>query len=48
MNFERGIFGGRDPGELLHDLLGTGIAAHLLSAVYLFYLAFIPIRWAPR
>ena len=43
MNFERGIFGGRDPGELLHDLLGTGIAAHLLSAVYLFYLAFIPI-----
>ena len=43
MDLERGIFGGQDPGALLQDLLGTGIAAHALSAVYLFYLAFIPI-----
>lgn len=43
MDLERSIFGGNDPGVLLHDLLGTGVAAHALSAVYLFYLAFIPI-----
>jgi membrane-associated phospholipid phosphatase len=43
MDFERALFGGHDPGLLLQDLLGTGTAAHLLSSVYLFYLAFIPI-----
>jgi membrane-associated phospholipid phosphatase len=43
LDFERSLFGGHDPGELLHDLLGTGVAAHILSAIYLFYLAFIPI-----
>jgi len=43
IELDRSIFGGRDPAELLHDVLGTGVAAHVLSAVYLFYLAFIPI-----
>ena len=43
MGIERSLFGGHDPGVLLQDLLGTGVAAHFLSAVYLFYLAFIPI-----
>lgn len=42
-DFERSLFGGHDPAEILHDVLGTGLAAHVLSAVYLFYLAFIPI-----
>ena len=37
------MFFGHDPGPLLHDLLGTGIAAQLLSSVYLFFLAFVPI-----
>jgi membrane-associated phospholipid phosphatase len=43
LDLERSIFGGTDPAELLHGLLGTGLAAHVLSGIYLFYLAFIPI-----
>ena len=43
MNMERSLFGGHDPAELLHGILGTGVAAHVLSGIYLFYLAFIPI-----
>jgi hypothetical protein len=43
MDLERSMFGGHDPAELLHDVLGTGVAAHVLSGIYLFYLAFIPI-----
>ncbi len=37
------LLGGRDPAELLHSLLGTGLAAHALSAVYLLLFAFIPL-----
>jgi CDP-diacylglycerol--glycerol-3-phosphate 3-phosphatidyltransferase len=43
LSLDRSMFFGHDPGPWLHDLLGTGIAAHLLSTVYLFFLAFIPI-----
>jgi CDP-diacylglycerol--glycerol-3-phosphate 3-phosphatidyltransferase len=43
LSLDRSIFLGHDPGPLLHSLLGTGIAAHLLSSVYLFFLAFVPI-----
>src|SRR3954465_6579182 len=43
LSLDRSLFFGHDPGTLLHQLLGTGIAAHLLSSVYLFFLAFIPI-----
>lgn len=43
MDLERSFFGGSDPAELLHSVLGTGVAAHVLSGIYLFYLAFIPI-----
>ena len=43
LSLDRSIFLGHDPGPLLHNLLGTGIAAHLLSSVYLFFLAFVPI-----
>ena len=38
-------FGNR-PAVLLHDLLGTGFAAHALSSVYVFYLFFVPISLA--
>ena len=34
---------GNDPAVLLHGLLGTGVAAYALSAVYLFYLGFVPL-----
>ena len=43
LSLDRSLFLGHDPGPLLHDLLGTGVAAHLLSMVYLFFLAFVPI-----
>jgi hypothetical protein len=43
LGLERSWFGGRDPAEYLHDLLGTGVAAHVLSSVYLLYLVFIPV-----
>jgi CDP-diacylglycerol--glycerol-3-phosphate 3-phosphatidyltransferase len=43
LSLDRSLFLGHDPGPLLHSLLGTGIAAHLLSSVYLFFLAFVPI-----
>jgi CDP-diacylglycerol--glycerol-3-phosphate 3-phosphatidyltransferase len=43
LSLDRSIFLGHDPGPVLHSILGTGIAAHLLSSVYLFFLAFVPI-----
>ena len=43
LSLDRSMFFGHDPGPLLHDLLGTGVVAHLLSTVYLFYLASVPI-----
>jgi len=43
LSLDRSLFFGHDPGTLLHQLLGTGLAAHLLSTVYLFFLAFVPI-----
>jgi membrane-associated phospholipid phosphatase len=36
-------FFGANPGDLLHSVLGTGIAAQILSTDYLFFLAFVPI-----
>jgi CDP-diacylglycerol--glycerol-3-phosphate 3-phosphatidyltransferase len=43
LSLDRSFFFGHDPGPLLHDLLGTGLAAQVLSTVYLFFLAFVPI-----
>ncbi len=39
---DRAITGGAAPAELLHDLLGTGAAAHVLSWAYLAFLVFVP------
>jgi len=41
-NFERGVFG-TDPATLMHQLLGTGVSAQVLSTVYLLFLTFVPI-----
>lgn len=43
LQFDQTIFFGNQPATLLHDLLGTGIAAQVLSAVYLAFLSFVPI-----
>ncbi len=42
LELERRAFG-QDPAIFLHDLLGTGVAAEVLSAVYLLFLTFVPI-----
>jgi hypothetical protein len=34
---------GNDPALLLHDLLGTGTAAYVLSSAYILYLLFVPL-----
>jgi PAP2 superfamily len=41
-DLERSVFGG-DPAAFLHSLLGTGAAAHVLSAIYVLFFAFIPL-----
>lgn len=46
LNLDRLMAFGYDPADLLHGLLGTGVAAHALSAVYVFFLLFVPISLA--
>jgi membrane-associated phospholipid phosphatase len=43
LRWEQDVLGGTHPFDVLHTLLGTGIAAQVLSWVYLFFLAFVPI-----
>jgi hypothetical protein len=43
---DRGLFGGNDPAVLLHTLLGTGMATHILSAAYMLFFIFIPATLA--
>jgi hypothetical protein len=43
---DRELFGGHDPATLLHTLLGTGIAAGVLSVVYYAFFYFVPISLA--
>jgi hypothetical protein len=43
---DRALFGGNDPAEIMHDLLGTGIATDVLSWVYVAFLLFVPISLA--
>ncbi|WP_372727003.1 phosphatase PAP2 family protein [Nocardioides sp.] len=43
---DRALWLGHDPAAVLHDLLGTGWAAHVLSVVYVAWLALIPITLA--
>jgi hypothetical protein len=42
-SIDRAIAFGHEPAVLLHGLLGETFAAHLLAAVYLFFLPFSPI-----
>ncbi|GAA2009621.1 MULTISPECIES: phosphatase PAP2 family protein [Nocardioides] len=40
---DRALFFGNDPAIVLHDLLGTTVAAHLLSYIYLWFLPLVPL-----
>lgn len=46
LDLDRGIAFGIDPSTLLHQALGTGIAAHVLSLAYMFFLLFVPMSVA--
>ncbi len=39
---DRVMFLGHDPAVLLHDWLGTGLAAHFFSFVYIAWIVFVP------
>jgi len=43
LDLDRALLGGNDPAALLHSILGTGVASHILSSVYLLYLSFVPL-----
>jgi membrane-associated phospholipid phosphatase len=47
--FDDWLLFGHDPSSLLHQWLGTGISAHLLSWIYLLFLPMVPVSvvvWA--
>lgn len=41
-SFDRILFLGHDPAVLLHQLLGTGWAAHVMSFIYIAWIVFVP------
>jgi hypothetical protein len=43
---DRAIFFGHEPAELLHSLLGTGLAAHVMSFVYIAWIVLVPVSLA--
>jgi hypothetical protein len=43
---DQSLFAGRDPATVLHDLLGTGVAAHGLAFVYGLFFVFVPLSLA--
>ncbi|WP_082045964.1 phosphatase PAP2 family protein [Arthrobacter sp. L77] len=43
---DRWLLGGDHPGDVLQQILGTGASAHILSAVYVSYLVFVPVSVA--
>ena len=44
--FDQVLFLGQDPSTLLHQLLGSGVAAHAMSAIYLLWIGFVPVSLA--
>jgi len=43
MLLDKALFFGNDPSTVLHDLLGTNVAAHFLSYIYLWFLPLVPL-----
>lgn len=40
---DRTLWAGHDPAAVLHDLLGTGWAAHAMSFIYIAWIVFLPV-----
>jgi PAP2 superfamily protein len=40
---DRTLFAGHDPATLLHSVLGTGVAAQVLSTAYVAFIVFLPL-----
>jgi hypothetical protein len=45
-DLDRSLFGGNDPAELLHAVLGTGVSTQILSTVYVTFVFFLPLSLA--
>jgi hypothetical protein len=45
-NLDKVLWLGHDPARVLHDLLGTGFAAQLFSAVYIIWIVLVPVSIA--
>jgi PAP2 superfamily len=43
---DRALLWGHEPAVLLHDVLGTGIAAHLMSVIYIAWIVMVPVSLA--
>ncbi len=43
---DRALMFGHEPATILHTILGTGISAHVLSTVYLWFLPLVPLALA--
>jgi hypothetical protein len=43
LDLDEAMFFGTPPSDVFHGILGTGIAAEVLSAVYLAFLTFVPL-----
>lgn len=43
---DRFLFAGHDPAAVLHAWLGTGVMAHVLSAVYIVWIVLVPVSIA--
>ena len=43
---DRELWFGHEPAEVLHDLFGTGIAAHFFSTVYFVWIVLVPVSIA--
>ncbi len=51
---DKALFFGNDPSTVLHTVLGTGVSAHVLSYIYLWFLPLVPLAlmawlvWSPN
>ncbi|GAA3552828.1 phosphatase PAP2 family protein [Nocardioides daeguensis] len=45
-DLDRFLFAGHDPAAVLHAWFGTGLAAHFFSAVYIVWIALVPVSIA--